>query len=404
MTSNFWHEPQAQQLLWRQRRQRTRRLRIDGEPEQKGRRGGGHRTARAQQALVEQLIERHQYPLTGPVALDVVFHSQRPQPPAVERLAKYLLDVLGTIAPQADLHKRGHVLYRDDRQVKLLYVTLSVTRPETCLSGGAQTWITARPLRDVVADLTLAGSIDQNTTEPSDDDPDSPLYVPQLPDVDYEPVFDPDVAESDDQADRWRTLNERLAVLDHTQLQEVLLRRSDAVLARLLIAIPTRINGARPPRRPCASEPTLVHAYAQLDTALADIRTLLLSGQITMPMPDLPQAKGDGQRFKAAIREAVKALVSGRPVFWPLRVPIKIVLLVVAPQQGKDLDNLALVVLPAVQHILKPPAITAYEVIELTRTADDPPQGYLRIALGNGCCAGSSWDNATASLEDHLER
>ena len=67
-------------------------------------------------------------------------------------------------------------------------------------------------------------------------------------------------------------------------------------------------------------------------------------------------------------------LVRG-PVLAPARVPLKVILLVVPPQQGKDkdLDNLALTTLPAVQEVLRPPALTAYEVIELKRSPTDPP-------------------------------
>ncbi|SMC65622.1 hypothetical protein [Kibdelosporangium aridum] len=74
-----------------------RRLQMDGEPEQKARRGGAHRAARAQRDLVEQLTAFRQHPLTGPVALDVRFTAGRAQPPGVHRLAKHHLDVLGGV-------------------------------------------------------------------------------------------------------------------------------------------------------------------------------------------------------------------------------------------------------------------------------------------------------------------
>ncbi|WP_146227978.1 hypothetical protein, partial [Micromonospora sp. S4605] len=94
-------------------------------------------------------------------------------------------------------------------------------------------------------------------------------------------------------------------------------------------------------------------------------------------------------------------------------------MLVLPPQQGKDLDNLALDVLPAVHEVLRPhieprrltprllaegdPAatqtrlehdqalkrlkslnaqsVTAYQVVELKRHPEHPPQGLLRLTL-----------------------
>ncbi|TCN37855.1 hypothetical protein EV644_15020 [Kribbella orskensis] len=88
-------------------------------------------------------------------------------------------------------------------------------------------------------------------------------------------------------------------------------------------------------------------------------------------------------------------MVDRFPILAPLRVPLRVVLLVVPPRQGKDLDNLALSVLPAVRDALNGPDITAYEVIELKRTAADPEAGLLRFALGSGSQHGSTWQRAT---------
>jgi hypothetical protein len=75
-----------------------------------------------------------------------------------------------------------------------------------------------------------------------------------------------------------------------------------------------------------------------------------------------------------------------------------------SPRQGKDLDNLALIVLPVVQHVLNPPMITSYEVIELARTPGDPPEGHLRLALGDGRRPYITWKRAADYVERHMER
>lgn len=127
----------------------------------------------------------------------------------------------------------------------------------------------------------------------------------------------------------------------------------------------------------------------------ANRREMLLSSPLSIPLSGLPQARGEGRAFKSAVRKDLEDMVDRFPALAPLRVPLKVVLLVVPPEQGKDLDNLALAVLPAVHDALNGPDITAYEVIELKRTAADPAAGLLRFALGSGSQDGSTWQRAT---------
>ncbi|HET6293315.1 MAG TPA: hypothetical protein VFG33_08070, partial [Kribbella sp.] len=155
--------------------------------------------------------------------------------------------------------------------------------------------------------------------------------------------------------------------------------------------------------RPHAGNPAFTDIYKALDQIAADDRDILLSGPLTLPLPGLPSASGEGRRFKAAVREDVELMVARVPILSSLCVPLKVVLLVVPPPQGKDLDNLALAVLPALQDALNAPDITAYEVIELKRTADDPPSGLVRIALGSGSRDASTWQRATDYVAERIE-
>jgi hypothetical protein len=188
MRDGFWEGPTGRQILWRRRWLRVRRLSLEGEPEQKARRGSGYRSARAQQDLIGQLTAVGQHPLTGPVALDVCFHASRPNPPGPHKLAKHLLDVLGGVRGAADVAGHHHVLYRDDRQVKLLHVTLWAPGQRGGTSGTPRTTITARPLRDVVADLNLVRTVEEEAHDHRGHSGDSPLAMPPIPDIDPEPT------------------------------------------------------------------------------------------------------------------------------------------------------------------------------------------------------------------------
>jgi len=119
-----------------------------------------------QRSLLEELKLFHHNALTGPVALDLNFHVTTDQPPALYNLAKYLLDVLGPTHFEGQGRERRHVLYRDDRQVKLLYVHLShpsISDATVKTVDDGHTWLTARPLRDVLEDIRLVDELEAAT-------------------------------------------------------------------------------------------------------------------------------------------------------------------------------------------------------------------------------------------------
>jgi len=394
MVDSFWSSPTGRQIAWRLRGMRTRYMRIDGEPEQKSGRGSRNRSAKAQRDLMDHLCAVNQHPLTGPVAVDIAFWASRSQPPGLHNLAKHLLDVLGAVQPAAAAPRR-HVLYKDDRQVKLLHVRLWRTTGASVSSG--HTTICARPLRDVAADLRLVSTMeDESSTSLADD---SELSWPPVPRL----TFDLRAATSGKAGDGWLEIDRWLATVELARQQEQLLVSTGALLTRVLIGSPHWIAGVSSPSRPHAGNPAFTDIYKALDQIAADDRDILLSGPLTLPLPGLPSASGEGRRFKAAVREDVELMVARVPILSSLCVPLKVVLLVVPPPQGKDLDNLALAVLPALQDALNAPDITAYEVIELKRTADDPPSGLVRIALGSGSRDASTWQRATDYVAERIE-
>lgn len=437
--NEFWDSWAGRELWWRQRWLRTRRLRLEGEPRQKRTRGARQHAADAQQKLLEQLMPFRHGVLTGPVALDLDFHVTVDQPPALYNLAKYLLDVLGPTQSAGQTLGRRHVLYRDDRQVKLLYVRLrhaSISDPTTTSSG--EIWLSARPLRDVVEDLRLARKVEDCTDSIATwpDEEESPFFQPEIPHVERVPTFDLGQATSTEEARRWEELNSWLAFHDRSRLQEAILRRTDANVAFVLSQSPESLAGARPRQRPFADTAALRSIYDKLDKLRAENREMLLSSPLAIPMPSLPRVSGERQTFKTAIRRELEQWLACWPVFHTLLVPLKVTFLVMAPAQGhKDLDNIALEVLPIVHEVLQPQpdewllrspppgtgeraeadqalnrlrvlrdySVTAFEVIELKRRNDDPPAGLLYLALGSGSQVGSIWTRITDYVEDYMD-
>lgn len=437
VVTRFWDSWIGRELRWNQRCQRTRLLRLDGEPERKGRKGGAVRAAEVQRSLIAQLKSFRQGTLTGPVALDLGFRVASTNSPALYNLAKYLLDVLGPVRPELDDLGRRHVLYQDDRQVKLLYVRLwhpGIMRASVSDTTRGSTRAEARPLRDVIADLELAHDLQRETHHIEgwdDQNENSPFYLPEIPDTEPGLALIAERATSDEQVKQWSNLNNWFANLDHSELQEVLLRRTDALLASISCRSVSEIAGARPRRSPYGDNPALGSISAKLDEVSARDRQMLLSGTMTLPMPGLPRISGERQAFKAAVQHALEQLRTRWPVFDPLLVPLKVTFLLVPPEQKKDLDNLALEILPLVHQTLRPPltpsifrsglldsdppekqlvtkplhalhthSVAAYEVIELNRHEGDPPHGHLRLALGDGNQIRSTWSR----IADHVEK
>jgi hypothetical protein len=388
MVDRFWSSPAGREISWRQRVMRTRYLSVESEPEQKGRRGNRGRSARAQLDLLDQLRAVNQHPLTGPVAVDVAFWASRPQSPGLHNLAKHLLDVLGAMPPETAAPRR-YVLYKDDRQVKLLHVRLW-RRADASVSSG-RTTICARPLRDVAADLGLVHTLEDELMRTSLAEQDWELSWPPIP----RRAFELGAAMSGEDANAWLEMDRWLATVEDARHQEQLLASAGALLTSVLAGAPHWIAGVGSPSRPYAGNPAFTDIHAALDQMAANHREMLLSSPLSIPLPGLPRARGEGRTFKAAVRKNVEAMVDRFPALAPLRVPLKVVLLVVPPEQGKDLDNLALSVLPAVHDALNGPDITAYEVIELKRTDADAAVGLLRFALGSGSQGGSTWQRAT---------
>jgi hypothetical protein len=165
---NFWI------LQWRVRWARKLIMSIDGEPTRKGDRGK-REAASFQRQVMDQMERYHRYPFAGPVALDLHFRAMRRNPPVIYHVAKNVLDLLGPARPGVARPRRRSVLYRDDRQVKLLYMDLDQRWEPTRGEGGADkdgsTFVRARRARDAVADLCMAHRLshEQHGIEVTDD-------------------------------------------------------------------------------------------------------------------------------------------------------------------------------------------------------------------------------------------
>ena len=421
--SQRWDVPEDFWIhLWRSREHRQLVIDVTVEPVGKGPRG--RRSAPEFQRQVMDQMERYdRYPMRGPVALDLHFRAAQRNPPGIHRTVKHTLDLLGPALPGIERPRRRSVLYCDDRQVKFLYVVLDQEWWHQD-SGGASAgglFMVARRASDVAADLCMAARLHRDRLDDEDDE-ESPFRSPDLPE---EPKpgwpLDPGSARTPVEqylADSFRFHH----VID---VQEAILARSDASLIWGLATYLDHLSGDGRP----------AELASILEESRAATRSVLLSNPLTLPLPGLPRATGQSADFERMVRASLEEFRVRWPLFRSLLVPVTLTLLVIPPEQGKDLDNIALTVLPIAHEVLRPHiaphllspvygdeeripwldhalarlksvnarSVRAYQVIELPRSPQDPPEGTLCLALGLYAHR-SWWHRATDYLRAAIDR
>jgi hypothetical protein len=377
--------------------------------------------------------------MTGPVALDLWFTAARKNPPAIHKIAKWALDVLGENRGNAD-GGRWPALYRDDRQVKLLHVHLdqawhpTMERQTVRLDGS--TFIEARPIRDVINDLVIAerlSTVDDINPWELDLDKRRDLWADVFDDADDDRWDDLDDERWDGDTDVDHFIRDWQSYQRRQRLQLSLLATADRLVASSLCTHPEWIAGAsqRTPYPTALLDAALRHRLADHE---ADAWKFLTSLPIIPILPQLPDAVGGRQQFLADVRRSLDEYLRRWPVLTPLLVPLKITILVVPPSQGKDLDNIALDVLPIAHDVFRPhiepwhdvpslvgdsphqaesrqrlrslnaTSVTSYQVIELQRPLAGPEAGMLRLALGRGDDDTSAWHKTTLFIDECIKR
>jgi hypothetical protein len=395
-------------------------MQVDVEPAGKG--PAGKRSApEFQRQVMDQMEQYRRYPMTGPVALDLHFQTARRNPPGIHRAAKYTLDILGAALPGCQRPRRRSVLYHDDRQVKFLYADLDQNWTRNSSEDGrpGSVFIVARRASDVITDLCMAGRLSR---EHYDEDDNSPFRSPDLPD-DPEPGWLTNPSSAFTPEERYLAEASRFDYV--TDLQEAILARTNA---SLITGLSMYLEGL-------ARDDLPEKLAAIFKKSQAISRNLLLSDPFTLPLPALPRATGEAEDFIRLIRDRLEEFRSRWPLFRFLLIPVTLTFLVIPPEQGKDLDNIALTALPVAHEILRPhiapyllapsyrgepepwrgealdrlksvnaQSVRAYQVIELPRSPQDPPEGTLQLALGPHSHHGSWWERAATYLSNAIEQ
>lgn len=402
---------------------------IRHEPERKGPRGARSAGAFRRAVRTDSADGGRKLWPQARLALSLDFTTTRKQPPNIERLAKHYLDLLGDHQGDDD----GPLLYRDDRQVKMLYVSCHHRWDPDAPSEPGSIHLDCCSRADAIGALEAAYELEvfhDGSTREEDD------WVQDERDPSRQFEGARQLEESGDAHLKRMAADIRFDAL--RAYQESFLQSSDRWLSRLFRSRGRELVTGKPATweqrigRRSDSETRLRPQMQWTPTSLQDE----LRGFFQVPLPGLPAQPGDRAKFKRNLDEACHRFLQAHLSLSPLVVPLRVTILVVPPH-GKDLDNLALEVVPLINRHFRPhqepwlldgpdvglPAglrnrdrererqlarlrsvgeysVWAYQVIELHRRPDHPAEGWASVVLGHGENRHSVWGEA----EDYVTR
>ena len=396
MDDDYWRSRAGLEHRYRDRRLRIGRISLNQEPTAKGP-NTDVQSAVFRHNASQQLVELRQPARPrAPFAIDLELFTTRPQPPTIEKLTKFYLDLLGN----SDVPPRGPLIYRDDRQVRMLYArSRPVTHGRSDPTLG-RVYVTAQARSDAVSTLEFAHELadaDDNIALGEAGDRSIDAAIARRSHYELFPV---NATEGDE--DQWWRKNERdsrqaeLLVSNGGAARDILfsfgreLVTGVGLLDRLIARYGLGERIALPPEL--------------LRPSFAERGRELLDYMLHIPLPALPSARGEGKRFAAAIDASIAQWVAEARYLRPLTVFLEVNIFLVPPAGGVDLDNVAMRVLPALRrhiHTMQPESdpIRSYMADELARLEQDPPDGMVTVILGADTLRSSPWEEALQAAD-----
>ncbi|MCC7419310.1 MAG: hypothetical protein IT428_03405 [Planctomycetaceae bacterium] len=393
-----------------QRRMRRFRLALAQQPQSKN--ISATDAVAFQQAVAAQLDKAGSSAFTGPVFLQFEFTTVSKTPPAIYKLSKNYLDLLEV--PRADAGiDRSRLLYKNDRQVKALIVRYRLEG----INEQPRIWVQAEPWRSFLADVDLLRRVRRDDFEDGGDTWGAARSDDFLPSFAEDERGDCDgvkrlVEFEREKASFVRAFGSDAYGAQHEMMRRTMqqdeLRRTDRFICSGVLSA---FQGT--PRTKGGVQNIFL---AQLAAAT---RNMSLGTPFVLDLHHSPHRKGDSEQFNVTLRKALNEYKAKRRYLFPLTSQLCVTLLMVPPVDGgKDLDNLARLVLPSLHEIWAPPShmahtinienikdsairsfwekmqqelpkepkhsITEYRAFELPRLPGDAPEGFVRLAVGEG--------------------
>jgi hypothetical protein len=418
------------------RKRRLRRVRVMLEQQPQSKKIKAADAIDFQRAVLKRLEAAGQSAYRGDVFLQMDFFSSAKDPPAIYRLPKNYLDLLGKPRDDSGID-RTRLLYRDDRQVKALIVGYHL-RVRGSKPG---VWVTAEPFRDFLADLDLVECVSRDNFEDdggwwrrssTDDFREGPFHRDEYRDRDCFREL------AKFERDRERVLRHLGNDAYESQRQMIRMTAHQEHLQETERLICSGVLHAYQNTPKTTEEPH----DGFLNLLAFQTRNMTLGSPFTLEFHHAPHRTGDNAAFDAALRTALNNFKERYHYLFPLASTLNVTILMIPPEGGgKDLDNLTTLILPALHEIWAPPSslahayntdniedkstreywenarnelpktlkhsITEYRAFALPRLSDDPEDGFVRLAIGGGMRPvrfREEIDEYLAKWEDAVER
>jgi uncharacterized protein YecT (DUF1311 family) len=371
-------------------------------------------------------------PLRGPAVVDFTFTPAGPNPPSIEKLPKSYLDLLERRVDSVGSFTDERLVFRDDRQVKVLFV-----RYHMGLDASPEVRATITARRHFIADVELAARLDRGDFQDSDTS-----HRRRRWSDDHERIFGHRDEQVDQAFEELRELEcwspahraqfgeayEAMFRFALYKVQRAWLANTDDAIGSILLGLPSLWRRMQP---------------TFLVESLKSTRGLLIGGPLAVSVMHAPRRDGDSTLFEVALEKALAQFARSHKVLFPLLTQLGVTMFHIPPRpetegiDGKDLDNLARLVIPKVQETFKPPStlwqahrlalrtpsvdpaisawvqkeidlhkrlpaigVSRYCAIELPRVPDDPDDGMVAVAFGDGEQIPSLWDDIDGFIKE----
>jgi len=379
---NFWNSDAGKRTQDLARRFRILHIRLDHQPLTKRSAARSKRRNADFAELVERETEiyralprdRWPKPRAG-IALDVIVSS--PQPPRVDSVCKWLLDLLGS--------KTHPALYADDRQVEMLHARCWPPQDdsEPLMLISARTAADARAAVRRRQDPDERDRFDDLDDRPWDRHRAEAELDSALDDLDYARDSQAPVAERE-----WAEQRVRRS------WQSYELGSVDETIGLVYCVVAEGRNGKLSPG--------------------AVLRGLSSRRLPVFDLGAVPKEHGQTADFKDSFRQVLTDFKAAHRWWQSAEVPVGLSIFHAPSPAGKDLDNILLNLVPIVVEVLDPPqyerwtsdseTIPWISFIEATTVPADEhlPPGGLVVALTSGDRYQSWWSQAEDEVERHL--
>ena len=390
--------------LARRRSRQRRRLLIHCPIEPKSKKANPKDELKFQRRLLDALKKFQRRYFRAPVALELDFFLTQNDPPAIQNLVKNYLDLLQE--PANELHTgRKRLILDDDTQVEYLAARYHISPTRT----NPGIWIKVAPYSNLTEDIALleqvrSGDIETDSIDTIGWDD----LIVDIQDEDHADAWD-HLHDFEEQKTEWESrfgkdVYEAWYRMHLMDAQEQFLKMqslsSDDIIHLLA---------------PDCSSKALHDIYVSM-------REMIISPWFAIDLKHSNLEKIGKSKYKRFVREAIRNFRERFAKLFPLYAKVGVTILV-QPHAGdkrnkRDLDNLAKMIIPAVNDELKPPSdlisnidttkitnpkikktleeqqamirrmpkhsVTHYQVVRMPQLAHDNKNGFVRLLLEPG--------------------